>query len=204
MNYGYDYGLTSGETAGLAFFGGILLFVVLVVLVVYAMSVVGQWKILKKAGQPGWPALIPFYNLVCLCKISGISPWWVLISALGPSVLALIPIIGSLAGVVISIYFSILLSVSIVRSLGKSDGWAVGLVLLGPLFYLLLGFSKDEYIGPKPMHDIVFDDWFKSSNSSTPEANVTAESSAQSRFCPGCGAKVEDGAQNCSSCGKQL
>ena len=26
-------------------------------------AVVGMWKMLEKAGEPGWSALIPFYNM---------------------------------------------------------------------------------------------------------------------------------------------
>ena len=39
-------------------------------------SVVGMWKMFEKAGQDGWPALIPFYNYYKLCEITMGNPWY--------------------------------------------------------------------------------------------------------------------------------
>ena len=228
MDY-YDYGstasgLTSGETAALGALGGALIIFFLVMmaicLTIAILTIIGQWKVLKKGGQPGWAALIPFYNQYCLCKVSGVNPWWVLIAAVGPLVLALIPVLGELAGAVISIYFVIILNVSLARSFNKSDGYAAGLILLAPIFFLLLGREKEVYAGPKPMHDIVFDDWFKQNkntnnannanstvtntevNNNVQEAQVSEDN--QSRFCPNCGAKIEGDSKFCASCGKEV
>ena len=37
----------------------------------YVLIIVAQWKIFVKAGQEGWKALIPIYNVVVLYKIIG-------------------------------------------------------------------------------------------------------------------------------------
>ena len=29
-------------------------------------AIVGMWKMLEKAGEPGWAALIPFYNILSI------------------------------------------------------------------------------------------------------------------------------------------
>lgn len=214
MDYGYDYGLTTGEAAGVAALGGFFLVFFLVIMAICialaVLTIIGQWKVLNKGGQPGWAALIPFYNQVCLCRISGVNPWWVLIAALGPGLLALIPLLGGIAGAVISIYFLILLNVSVARSFDKTEGYAAGLILLGPIFYFLLGREKEKYAGPNPMHDIVFDDWFKANSTTNNVAsnNVseaqTSEDNNQSRFCPSCGAKIEGDTKFCASCGKEV
>ena len=39
-------------------------------------AVVGMWKMFEKAGEPGWPALIPFYNLYKFCTITMGQPWY--------------------------------------------------------------------------------------------------------------------------------
>lgn len=218
MDY-YTYGseastLTSGETAALGALGGALIIVLLILMVIgialAVLAIIGQWKMFKKSNQPGWAALIPIYNTYCMCKLAGINPWWILIVCVGPAVLSFIPFVGSLAGSVISIYFAIILSVSVARSFGKQDVYAVGLIFLAPIFYFLLGMEKEKYLGAKPMHDIVFDDWFKQANNPTtnngqnvPEANIS-EDNNQSRFCPGCGAKIEGDTKFCQSCGKEL
>ena len=54
----------------------------------------GMWKVFEKAGEPGWAALIPIYNLVVLVKIAGKEMWWV--------VLMLLPCINFVAAVMIS------------------------------------------------------------------------------------------------------
>lgn len=216
MDYGYgygDYGLTASDSAAVGALTGVFLIFFLVMMAICitcaVLVIIGQWKIFKKGNQPGWAALIPFYNTYCMCKVVGINPWWILIVCLSP-ILGIIPIVGSLASAIVSIYFTILLAVSLARSFGKSDGYAVGIILLAPIFYFLLGRDKEQYLGPKPMHDIVFDDWFKQNNNTTnmnnnavPEANVSEENN-QSRFCPNCGSKIEGDTKFCPSCGKEV
>lgn len=132
---GYDYSSSYYDTAATGGVLGIILgmigVIVLIALVIYIIGVIGQWKVLKKAGQPGWGALIPIYNVYMLCKISGVNPWWVLIVVLSP-ILSIVPVIGSILSMAISIYFSILLYVSLAHSFGKDTGWVVGLYLLNP------------------------------------------------------------------------
>ena len=50
----------------------------LIILAFYVLIIVAQWKIFTKAGQEGWKALIPIYNVVVLYKIIGLSPWLLL------------------------------------------------------------------------------------------------------------------------------
>src|SRR5687768_1695601 len=34
-----------------------------------------MWKAFEKAGEPGWGAIIPIYNVYLMLKIGG-KPWW--------------------------------------------------------------------------------------------------------------------------------
>ena len=36
---------------------------------------VALWFVFKKAGEPGWAAIIPVYNILIAVKIAG-KPWW--------------------------------------------------------------------------------------------------------------------------------
>ena len=45
----------------------------LVWLVIMVIVVVSSWKLFKKADEPGWAAIVPFYNLYVLLRIAG--PW---------------------------------------------------------------------------------------------------------------------------------
>lgn len=67
-----------------------------IILITYILSVVGLWKMFQKAGKPGWPSLIPIYNTYILCEITGVSPWWLVISFGAGFITAFIPFLGFL------------------------------------------------------------------------------------------------------------
>jgi hypothetical protein len=96
------------------------------------LFIVAFWKVFEKAGQPGWAAIIPIYNAYILCKIGGKPGWWV--------ILLCIP--------VVNVIFGIWLTNMISKSFGKDEGFTVGLVLLGFIFYPILAFGDAKYIGP--------------------------------------------------------
>jgi len=94
--------------------------------------VAGMWKVYAKAGQPGWAAIVPIYNIYVWTKIAGRPPLWF--------ILALIPCVN--------IVIVFLLSMDTAKSFGKSEAWGIGLFLLAPIFWIMLGFGKDTYQGP--------------------------------------------------------
>ncbi|HWP22544.1 MAG TPA: DUF5684 domain-containing protein [Candidatus Cryosericum sp.] len=120
MEYYYDrlfpwYG-TGGSFVGLA---------------IAVLAIIGMWKIFEKAGEPGWAAIIPFYNAYVLFKITWGSGWMFL--------LLLIPI----ANIVIYI----ITMVKLARAFNRSGGFAVGLIFLSVIFYCILGFDTSAYVG---------------------------------------------------------
>ena len=115
-----------------ALFGSLVIDVVSLVLAV--ASILGMWQVFEKAGEPGWGAIIPIYNAYLLCKIAGRPVWWV--------ILAIIPIVN-----LVWVVLGLLISLDIARAFGKSDGFGLGLWLLGFVFYPLLGFSDARYGG---------------------------------------------------------
>lgn len=211
MDYGYGY-----ESGVIAAVLAILGIIIVVGLVVYILQVIGMWKVFKKSGEEGWKAIIPIYNVYTMCKITGVNPWWVLIvviagglsGAVGESDLAAIV---SLLSSIVSIYFSVLLYVSLARAFGKSDGFAVGLILLNPIFLMILGFGDSKFIEKRPMHDILFDNINKNNNTqnSNPVNNQQAPtdanpSQAAAKHCSNCGAELESGVEFCKSCGSKV
>ena len=109
----------NGATMGL-----IALDVALIILMVAAM-----WTVFKKAGEPGWAALIPIYNIMVLLKIAGKPMWWV--------ILMLIPFVN--------IIVLIIAIVGLARNFGKGAGFALGLVFLAPIFYPILAWGDAQY-----------------------------------------------------------
>ena len=106
----------------------IILIIYLAILVFLIASI---WKIYVKAGQPGWAAIVPIYNLIVLCKIIGKPTWWV--------VLVFIPIVN---------YVILIMMIhGLSKSFGKGAGYTVGLLFLGIIFYPMLAFGDAQYIG---------------------------------------------------------
>lgn len=99
-------------------------------LAIVIVVIVGFWKTFEKAGQPGWAAIIPIYNYYIMLKIAGKSGWWLL--------LFLIPLVNIIAAFIVFI--------EIARRFNKSTGFGVGLVLLGLVFWPILGFGDAQYL----------------------------------------------------------
>ncbi len=112
-------------------FGFSMIFFV-TVLVTSILVIIAQWRIYEKAGQPGWAAIIPFFNFYILLKIVGKPGWWLL--------WMFVPI----ANAVVAIWTTNLLS----KSFGKDVGFTIMLLILPWIFYPILGFGKAEYQGP--------------------------------------------------------
>jgi uncharacterized protein DUF5684 len=109
----------------------IVFLVMLALILIYAAAF---WRILEKAGAPGWGAIIPIYNVYLWCKIVGRPGWWVL--------LLLIP--------VVSVIVVLILSLDLAKAFARSSGFGVGLWLLSIIFVPILGFGASTYIGPNP------------------------------------------------------
>lgn len=191
----------------LAILFGIIAIVWLISLIMFVLEVIGQWKMFKKAGKEGWPALIPIYNTFVLCEVTGINPIWLIIVIVGSVVGGIIPVVGPIIIGFASIYFRVILAIATARSYGKSDAFAVGLFFLSPIFSLILGFGSSQYVGAKPPKDVVFEFFgIDNKNDSVTEATVVNETNnVNSGFCKNCGAKVTmNDSKFCTSCGKEL
>lgn len=103
----------------------------LIYLAVMVLSVAGGWKMLSKAGQPGWGIIIPFYNLYLILKVAGRPGWWL--------VLMLIPLVNFIIGIIVCI--------DLAKAFGKGAGFGIGLLFLGFIFMPILGFGSATYQG---------------------------------------------------------
>lgn len=182
---------------------GVVLAVWLFALIILILQVIGQWKAYKKAGKGGWESLIPVYNVVVQCQIVGLNPLWVALVIGGGMVLNLIPILGQVAAAFLSVYFAVILAISTARSYGKDDAFGIGLLLLGPVFWMILGLSSAQYVGAKPMKDPVWDfvaGLFGKKNTN----DVNPNTSTNNKFCTQCGLKLEKDVKFCPSCGNKV
>lgn len=117
-----------------ALLGGSTLFAISCCSLIFAILIIaGFWKVYVKAGQPGWAAIIPIYNIWVLLEIIGRPSWWL--------ILYFIPGVGFIVYLINAI--------DLAKSFGKDALY--GLVLLGffsGLGHLILGFGDAEYVGP--------------------------------------------------------
>ena len=108
--------------------GGLIMVIYLAVIVLVIAS---MWKTFVKAGQPGWAAIVPIYNVIVLLQIVGKPTWWV--------ILFFVPIANIVISFIVMIEFA--------KVFGKGAGFGVGLALLGFIFLPILGFGSAEYQG---------------------------------------------------------
>lgn len=111
--------------------GGLILvlFVLAFLFGIIALMVTAFWKIFEKAGQPGWAAIVPIYNLVVWCDIIKKPGWWALYM--------MIPYVG--------IIWQVWAANLLVKKFGKDEAFTVGCVFLPFVFYPILAFGDAKF-----------------------------------------------------------
>jgi hypothetical protein len=94
-----------------------------------AGAALGCWGLVTKAGEPGWAALVPGYNLFLLLRISGITVYW--------GLLFLMPALN------MGLWFVVCDQLAL--KFGRGIGTSLGLMCLGFVFFPLLGFGSAKY-----------------------------------------------------------
>jgi len=207
-NYGYDYDMMNGlwhMSAGATVFSWLIA----------ALMIVSLWFLFQKAGEPGWAAIVPFYNLYVLFKItwgSGIKFLFLLIP-------------------IANFVFMIITYVKLAKAFGKGGGWACGLIFLGAIFMPIMAFSKDiVYVGVPGQNSQYnagygqpgnqqsqYQNPYSQGYQAPPQQNTYQQPSAQNpeyyyqqtsaptgtKYCAGCGTAVESGIKFCPKCGKE-
>lgn len=133
--------------------GGIYL---ILALVWWILQIIANWNIFTKAGEAGWKSLIPIYGDYVSYKIAwqtsyfwlsfilGIVASYVSSANLNESIF--LTVIATLLRIVIAV-INIMYCVKLSRAFGHGIGFAIGLILLQPIFLLILGFGSDPYYG---------------------------------------------------------
>lgn len=98
-------------------------------LLIGILGVIGVYKAFEKAEKPGILAFIPILNLLNLIDMAGRPIWWIL--------LMLIPGINVIVAAIVMI--------GIARRFGRGWLFGLGLILLAPICWAILGFGGARY-----------------------------------------------------------
>lgn len=161
MNDYYDYYSYSSPPAYNPVF-------TIISLVLCVFVLVCMWIIFRKAGKPGWAAIVPFYNLYVLFEITWGSGMRFL--------LLLIPIYN--------IILSIQTQVRLAKAFGKSGGFAAGLIFLPYIFIPLLAFGGTAYQGVpsrQPISPLVRTPPIPTTRTSSPASAISSPASPRVR-----------------------
>lgn len=166
--------LTSTEAAALVggAAGAIVAFIAVFCIIFCILMIIANWKIFKKAGEPGWKSIIPIYNVYIMFKIVNMKNWfwWLLgISIIGYIVAMVnnsaylygmnsveaqvidfntIPVavlIVSLVEAAIYIWAGIVYCYRMSKVFGHGLGYTLGLIFLPNIFQLILAFGSSKY-----------------------------------------------------------
>jgi Family of unknown function (DUF5684) len=115
---------------------GILITFLIIMAVIFVLSIAIFWKLFEKAGQPGWAAIVPIYNVMIMLRIVGRPEWWV--------ILVLIPCVN----IIFYIYLVFIYPFEFAKAFGKDAVWGILLLFFGIIAYAFLAFGDARYEGP--------------------------------------------------------
>ncbi len=166
--------LTTNEAAAAgAVLGGMFGIFGVMSIAFFILMVIAMWKIFTKAGEKGWKALIPIYNIYIYFKIAGMKNWfWALVAV--EVIVGIIAAIANKSGVFIvdqagnvtsvanpaaagifsfviiaALIFQIIAGIVQCAKLSKAFkrglGTTLGLIFLPNIFQLILAFGSAKY-----------------------------------------------------------
>lgn len=130
----YNYGTPTLDNTLLSSLFAFLWTFALIAIAISVFYTIVMWKIFKKAGQPGWAALIPIYNIVIMLKIAKMPLWWL--------ALLLIPVVNGIG----AIAFGIVWSLQLAKVFGKDTTFGVLTIFFNFVTLPILAFGDAKYL----------------------------------------------------------
>ncbi len=204
-DYNYDYNFDPNFPSMFASLSAIIFTFWIVFIIIFAISIIPKWKLFEKAGQPGWAAIVPFYNKYVLFDIT-----W------GNGILFLLTFIPGANAVIMIITW-----VKLAQAFGKDAGWACGLIFLNIIFLFIMAFSDDiVYVGvpgnqakngtgygqpgyqQRPGYQ---NPYYQGNQQQYSQQSGYQQTSApvDTKYCTACGIPMEKSVKFCPHCGKE-
>lgn len=135
----YSGDVPAAAAGGMALFaGGMFIFIMLFVLVIYVAMAISLMKIANRTNtENAWFAWIPILNLILMLQIAKRPMWWL--------VFFLVPILN-IAGIVMQF----IIWIDIAKRLGKSAVFGVLAALIPIIFMPYLAFSGSDNAPAQP------------------------------------------------------
>lgn len=134
-------GDTNYEAAMMAAIG----IVVAVYAIILLISAITDWNLFERAGEKGWKAIIPFYNMYISNELF-FGYGWYCIAPIGLILISAIPY-GNIVGSLGMIAYRIAYCMHKAEAFGKSGGYAALLFFFDPFTSIHLVLSGAEYCG---------------------------------------------------------
>ena len=132
----------------------LIIFIVMLLFVIAlcAFAIICNWKLLEKAGEPGWKSLIPFYNIYTINDIAFTRPTSIVFFIIFcvTYVFICIPYLGAFIFAMVVGVIAAFTGYAVAKSFGRDTGMCVCAIFFSPIVFAILAFSKDiVYTGDK-------------------------------------------------------
>ncbi len=147
-----------GEGGLIALILGFLALFLILGIVWYIILIIGNWRILSKAGKPGWYSLIPFLNIYEEYEICW-KGWYGLLyivlfvvasvassSATGEDPNIVASIVAAIAGIG-ALVIRIVQSAKLAKAFGRGTVFTIFLIIFERITRLVLGLGSSQYVG---------------------------------------------------------
>jgi len=135
----------------------LLMLLPLCVMALIVLYFIAWCRIFRKAGMPWERMFVPFYSAFAQFDLADCRPlFWVNLALSFIASMVVAPLMVSeefaffgailyLLFLIVELIMLVIFSRRLARNFGKSGWFALGLVLLNPIFIMILGFGKAEY-----------------------------------------------------------
>ena len=129
------------EMAEFAF--SVMIIIFIMIGVTFLIMVISMYVVFQKAGEPGWAAIVPAYNLWVLAEVAEKPGWWGLIIFFSN----FIPFGG-----IVALVLSLIIAVGVSKTFEKGILFGLGLWLVPIIFYPILAFTGDKFQGMEAIY----------------------------------------------------